>query len=259
MLLLFAAAGLCLLSLAGFARGLAGGGRIIFVGFDGVGVICAFVVTVFAGLFFGPLNGLSLVLALMLHEAGHLLGSRLCGRTEATFRLLPAFGGLVPDDRPFTHDCDRFFHALMGAGISIAPMLLAVAAGLQLRDQAPGLAAFLRAFALSVAVVNAVNLLPFRALDGGRCVAIVARVLSPVVVALAVAGAIVALAFCGTLTGATGLVALTSAGMMLVFLHRPRLESTKPMTPGEAQLGFLAYLGTLGAHLAGGLAVIQAF
>jgi hypothetical protein len=259
MLFLVASAALCLLTMAGFARVLAGGGRMVLVGFDGLGVIAAFVVTVFAAMVFGPINGLSLVIALLIHEAGHWLGARACGRTEAPFRLLPAFGGMRPDDSDFGHDADRFFHALMGAGASVAPMLLAVALWLVLRDSAPGPAGFCRAMALSLSLVNALNLMPFRPLDGGRCIEAVSRALSPSILYLATATAVAALALTGVALGSWGAFAFAAAGVALLVLRSPERSGTVAMSAREAHLAFLAYLGTLGAHLAGGMAILQGY
>lgn len=257
MVFVIAAAGLCLLTLAGFSRALAGGGRVVLVGFDGVGVLAAFVVTVGAATVFGPINGLSLVIALLLHEAGHYVGARACGRTEAAFRLLPAFGGLRPDDSDFGHDADRFFHALMGAGGSVAPMLLSVALWLALRDIAPGPAGFCRALGLSLALVNALNLMPFRPLDGGLCIEVVSRSLSPSILYLATATAIAGLAFAGHAVGSWAALGFGCTGLALLVLHFPGRRGTVPMTAREAQLAFLAWAGTLAAHMTGGLIILQ--
>jgi hypothetical protein len=257
MFFVLAAAGLCLLTLVGFSRALAGSGRLVLVGFDGVGVLAAFVVTVGAATMFGPINGLSLVIALLIHEAGHFVGARACGRTEASFRLLPAFGGIRPDDEGFTHDAERFFHALMGAGGSVAPMLLSVALWLALRDVAPLTAEFMRALGLCLAMVNVLNLMPFRPLDGGLCIEVVSRTLSPAILYLATATAMVGLAFAGYAIGSWAALGFGCAGLILLLLHTPGRRATVAMTASQANLAFLAWAVTLAAHLAGGFAIVQ--
>lgn len=259
MFLLIAAAGLCLLTLIGLSRGIVGGGRMILVGFDGVGVLAGFVVTVAAATVFGPINGLSLVVALLLHELGHYVGARLCGRTEAPFRLLPAFGSLRPDDSDFGHDGDRFFHALMGAGLSVGPMLLAVALWQVLQGIEPQAAGFFRALALSIALVNTLNLMPFQPLDGGRCIEIISRALSPSILYLATATAIAGLALMGYLASTVGALMFALAGLLFLILRSPERVGTVALSAREARLAFLAYAGTFGAHLTGGLLVLQAY
>jgi hypothetical protein len=257
MVLVIAAAALCLLTLAGFSRALAGSGRLVLVGFDGVGVLAAFVVTVGASTVFGPLNGLSLVLALLIHEAGHFVGARACGVSDASFRLLPAFGGIRPENPGFDRDDERFFHALMGAGGSVAPMLLSVALWLALRETAPVAAEFFRALGLCLALVNTVNLLPFRPLDGGLCVEVISRSLSPVILYLATATAVAGLGVAGYVAGSWAALGFGAAGMGLLFLHAPGRRNTRPMRAGQARLAFLAWAGTLAAHATGALTILQ--
>lgn len=257
MFLLIVAAGLCLLTVAGLARGVAGNGRMVLEGFDGTGVMAAFVATAVGALFFGPVNALALVAALLLHEAGHYLGARICGRDEAPFRLIPAFGSFMPDDSDFARDSHRFFHVLMGAGISIAPMVLAIALALALRHEAPQLARFCRAFALSIAMVNGLNLMPFRPLDGGRCVEIAARTLSPVLPYICGGIAVAGLGLLALFTGMGGLFGFAGAGLLFLILRAPVRLDTEALSEGEARLAILAWASTLAAHLAGGMTVFQ--
>jgi hypothetical protein len=256
MIALTLAAGLCLLAVAGLARGVSAGGRLVLIGFDGIGVLAGFVVTIIAAMAFGPINGLALVVALLLHEAGHVVAARLSGRQVVEFRLLPAFSGLRPEDTGLESDLERFFHALMGAGASVAPMALAVTLSLALGGTAPEVAGFFRALAISLAVVNVISLMPFHPLDGGRCVELVARALSPALLYLVTATAVAALTFAGFLAGAMALLVFAAAGLMLLVI-RPQLGwSGAVMSGREASLAFACYTATLAAHLAGGWLIL---
>lgn len=250
MIALSVAAGLCLLTVGGLVWQAAAGGRLVLSGFDGFGVLAGFVAAVIAATAFGPLNGLSLVVALMLHEAGHVVGAWLAGRQVAEFRLLHAFTGLRPDDAGLERDIDRFMHALMGAGLSVAPMALAVTLALALAGTPT--AGFFTALAISLALVNTVNLMPFHPLDGGRCIEMVARALSPAVLHLATATGVAAMFLAGYLAGIVALLALAAAAVVALLLRAPIEWRGAPMTQRQAGLAFAAYLTTLAAHLAGG-------
>lgn len=248
MLLVLGAAALCLLSLAVLRQGFLAGGPLLFRGFNGRGVIAAFVLTVGAAALMGPVNGLSLVLALLLHEAGHWLGLRIIGRPDAEFRLLPL---LESDDRqPFLRDDEAVFHALTGSAISVAPMVLALTLAISVQHTAPALAGFCTALTLSLGVLNALNLLPFRLLDGGCAVEAAARVLSPSVLYLAGASAIAGLALTGYVTGLVWTYAVAALGLAGMAL-RPPVSHRKPLVPREAGLAFTAWAALLASHLSG--------
>jgi hypothetical protein len=140
----------------------------------------------------------------------------------------------------------------MGAGFSVAPMTLAASLALMLPDTAPAAADFFRALAISLALVNAVNLMPFQPLDGGFCMELVARSLSPAVLYLSVATAVAGLTVAGYFAGGVVLLCFAAAGVVALAL-RPRIGwSGRPLSSGEAALAFLAFSATLAAHLVGG-------
>jgi Zn-dependent protease len=196
----------------------------------------------------GPLNGLSLVAALLLHEAGHWLGLRIIGRKDAVFRLLPL---LEPGTgQPFARDAEAVFHALTGPAFSVAPMVLALALALSLQTQAPALAGFCAALTLSLGLLNAINLLPFHLLDGGRTIEAVARVLSPAVLYLSGASAVSGLALTGFFTGLSWTYAVAVLGLAGLAL-RQRTTDRSALAPREAGLAFTAWASLLAAHLSG--------
>lgn len=248
MLPILCAGALCLLSLAVLRQGFMASGPVLLQGFNGRGIVVLFVLTLGAAALVGPLNGLGLVVAILLHEAGHWLGLRIIGREDAVFRLLPV---LEPGSRqPFARDAETVFHALAGPAFSVAPMALSLALALSLGTVAPAAAEFCAALTLALALLNAVNLLPLSRLDGGSTIAAVARALSPPVHTLALASALAALALTGFATGLHWIWAIALLGALGLAL-RPRPSGSKALNPREAGLAFAAWGALVSAHLSG--------
>jgi Zn-dependent protease len=180
MLFIFAALALCLATLYALRGGLTGRGRFVTIaGFDtqslGLGVFAIAA----AGYFYGPVFGAALILSIMIHEFGHVAAFRVCGHSDARFRLIPLFGGMaISDTHPASQEKD-FFIALLGPGICIAPMVLAYVASDYLVLDYPYVVEFLWTFAMIMGAINFFNLLPFWPLDGGRCLAILCNTYAP--------------------------------------------------------------------------------
>lgn len=242
---MLAAGSLCLFCCLGLGRQLAGG-RWEFEGFDGIGVIGAFVVACIGALAFGPINGLALVLALVLHDLGHLAALRALGRETVTLRMVPlslvSSRAEAPDD-----DDARAFHALLGAGMSVGPLALAATAAATL-PTGPA-QQFLSALALSIGALGAFSLLPFRGLDGGEVLDRVARSLSPIVIHLAAATAASALVVIAWRALSPWPALLAVAGLATL-AFAPARSGRPAMAPARANLAFLAYAATLAAHVA---------
>jgi Zn-dependent protease len=174
--------GLCAATVYTLRGGLTDRGRFVTIaGFDvssmGMGVLAV----VAAAYYFGPLYGAALTLTVMIHEFGHVAAYRIAGHADARFRLIPLFGGAAISDQHPASQEKAFFISLMGPGICVAPMALAVAlAGSdQLWDRYPDVAEFLWVFGTSCAVINLFNLLPFYPLDGGNCLRILCHTFWP--------------------------------------------------------------------------------
>lgn len=107
--------------------------------------------------------GLLLVLALFVHEFGHLLAYKLIGQPWGRMVFLPFLGALAMPRLPFESQGQSVFAALMGPGFSVIlgfacaiPYLF----GQQLNPIMAGLG-------LMTAGINLFNLLPAEPLDGG--------------------------------------------------------------------------------------------
>lgn len=219
---------------------------LVFSGFDGVGVIVAFVAFVLAAIVFGQEFGLALLLAFALHEAGHVLAYRLIGHGPTRFRMVPILSDAQISDRPLKTEAEALFVALMGPGFSLAPLVLAFATSLWLAPTAPALASALQTFALACGALNFVNLLPFAPLDGGRVVRLAAANFWP---ALAPAMALFWIGMFGAAAlrhGAPVLLLFAAAGAAsLLWRDDQRFE---PLGPDNALTGMAAYVCTLAAH-----------
>ena len=118
--------------------------------------------------------GLLLVLALFVHEFGHLLAYKLIGQPWGRMVFLPFLGALAMPRLPFESQGQSVFAALMGPGFSVIlgfacaiPYLF----GHQLNPILAGLG-------LMTVGINLFNLLPAEPLDGGIALrSVLARVI----------------------------------------------------------------------------------
>ncbi|MCX7646198.1 MAG: hypothetical protein N2Z62_13020 [Rhodobacteraceae bacterium] len=239
------------LTLAALRGGLSGAGRLAVVGFDtpclalGGGVVLA------AAALFGPAAALALVIAAAIHEFGHVAAHRAIGHDDARFRLVPLPGGPAVSDRVPARQAEDFFVALLGAGVSVAPMVLAHALAGLLAPARPGAAELLRLLAAAIACFNLVSLLPFRPFDGGRCARLLADTFFPPAAAMVAVAAGVALAVLAVHAQSYVLLLLALVALQgLLHTGRP-VAAQAPMTPGEGALAAGAWAFTAAAHLAG--------
>src|SRR5437762_2002371 len=114
-------------------------------------------------LWFGWVAALLVLIALALHEFGHLFAFRLAGQPWGRLVFLPFLGAMPLPRLPFRSDGQHAFAALMGPGFSVLgvlPALIASAIGVASAD-------WLVEFAGVVAILNLFNLMPVEPLDGG--------------------------------------------------------------------------------------------
>ncbi len=129
---------------------------------------------------------LMIVGVLLFHECGHWIGMRLFGYRDVRMFFIPFFGAAVSGDPDGVASYKRGIVLLLGP---LPGIVLACAIALAFGGTPVG---WLRTLALTLAVVNALNLLPFEPLDGGRLVQLVlasrARFVEIVSVVAAAAG-----------------------------------------------------------------------
>jgi Zn-dependent protease len=260
MLPLFAATILCLTTLYALRGGLVGNGRFLTIaGFDSNALIMGVAAVGAAMWLFGPMYGAALILSVMVHEFGHVAAYRVCGHSDARFRLIPLIGGVaISNEVPASYEKD-FFITLMGPGICIAPMVLAIA----LQDVAwaysPQVGDFLWIFATVTGALNFFNLLPFWPLDGGRCLAVLCNTFWPSgarQVTMAMAGAAIALAI---YSQSLAMTIFAVMGVQSMFAAEQIARFQRPMGRMRGMLAAAAYLATLASFGVVGLPLLTRF
>ena len=107
---------------------------------------------------------LLLILALALHEFGHLLAYKLIGQPWGRLMFLPFLGAIAVPRLPFHTQAEAVFAALMGPGLSIAGR---GSRALRLSARQLDMSPWLIWSGLIVTGLNIFNLLPVEPLDGG--------------------------------------------------------------------------------------------
>ena len=113
-----------------------------------------------------PVVAVSLLVALVIHEYGHLLGMRWFGYRDTQLLFIPFFGGAaVAHDDKVLHPWQHIVIILLGPmpGLFAGLAMLAWGSG----PEAP---AWLPQAALTAVIMNTFNLLPILPLDGGQIV-----------------------------------------------------------------------------------------
>jgi Zn-dependent protease len=115
------------------------------------------------GVILGWVFSALLILALFVHELGHLLAYRLMGQPWGRMIFLPFLGAIAMPKLPFESQAQSVFAALMGPGFSI--LLAIVCAGHALLGGEINKA--LALLGLITTALNIFNLIPVEPLDGG--------------------------------------------------------------------------------------------
>ena len=189
-----------------------------------------------------------IIVAVMVHEYGHVLAYRLAGHRSPKFRLVP-FGGVAISDEPSKSQAENAYIALMGPGFSIALLVVALVTArvLALSGDIDG-ARYASFAAMLIGLLNAFNLLPFYPLDGGRTLRAIAMTIGPgtaTTLAVAMSGIFAVFAFLAK-TPILGLFAVL--GLIAALRPSPSEALARPMSIGVALLALLAYGVTFAVH-----------
>jgi Zn-dependent protease len=201
--------------------------------------------------------GSALLLALMLHELGHVAAHRILGHQEIRFRLVPLLKEVPISNKPIRSQAEAFFVTIMGAGFSLVPMVAALVAANVLKDMAPAAASVLFAIGSTVAALNFVNLLPLLPLDGGRCLRQIFNTLCPVTggaILLTISAAAASLSFAKE---SLGLLVIVCVGGVVFFRPLEDENQRPPMLSKTAFLALAIYLFTFAAHAVAGWWLIR--
>ncbi|MCI2400266.1 hypothetical protein [Aliiroseovarius subalbicans] len=257
MLFLIFATGLFLATLSMVRPALADGPPLALSGLNGASVVIAFTCFVSVGVLMGSVFAFALLLAFLLHEFGHVLAYRMVGHADARFRLVPFWNGVRISDTPPRSDLDAFFIALMGPGVSLAPMVLSFALVDVLAPHAPLASDFFLQFALATGALNFVNLLPLWPLDGGRCIRIMVQAQFPGVGPLAAAAMSAALMGFAYSVSSVLIFLMALVGAFALITGREDHASRATLTKHELRLALTAYFAALSAFFLGGWWIIR--
>ncbi|MDB5666742.1 site-2 protease family protein [Cypionkella sp.] len=227
------------------------------VGFD-VNALGLSAVAIAAAIwFFGWQYGLAFIIAIMLHEIGHVAAFRVCGHKDAQFRLIPLFGGVaVSRSLPASHDKDLFI-SLMGPAICLGPMALCFATAELLPPSAYAITNFLYIQGLVLGGLNLFNLLPFWPLDGGKITRLLTYTFFPKATrAVSIIMSATAAALC-VLTHSYFLLLFVLIGWQGLIQSEKLIEIQRPMRKSTALLALAAYLTTAAALFTGAAQFVQ--
>ena len=227
-------------------RQVAGAGSVTFSGFDGAGVIAGFVIVFTGAIALGPQFGIPLLLALLLHELGQVLGYRMLGHESACFRLVPFLSSVGISKRPLKSDGEAFLAAIMGPAFNLAPMAVSMALAAAFSKSQPVAAQWLWLFGTTIGAVNFISLLPFLPLNGGRCTVAAVKNFWPALAPAMTVFMCSAFASASLRTGSITLMVVAAIGAQGLIRKSP----TQPtqMAPDVGLIALSAYAFTFAAH-----------
>jgi Zn-dependent protease len=259
MLQLVAAFAICGVTWKVLQGGWRGARGFQFAGFDlsalGMGALAVSA----AVYFWGVLYGIALIIAVIIHEFGHVAAFRVCGDADARFRLIPLIGGVAISNQTPSRANRDFFITLMGPAINLGPMVLCFALSDMLvngdSEISYQIGVFLYVQGLVLAALSFFSLLPMWPLDGGKLTQrLIYTVALDLTRSVSIAMTLLAL----------GLCLLTRSLILLVFVliswpglmqSERLLQVQRPLAGRTALLALAAYLTTTAAFFAGGHAL----
>lgn len=188
---------------------------------------------------------LLLIVALAIHEFGHLLAYKLIGQPWGRLMFLPFLGAIAVPRLPFHKQGEAVFAALMGPGLSVLPV--ALIAGLSHAGVLSG--NWLVPVGLVIAGLNIFNLLPAEPLDGGMAMrSVLARLIGSYARfgLMAVGAVIAALGF------ATSTIALVIFGGIAILANiKPRSidPGLSPLSSLQVCIFAFAYVSIVAAYM----------
>jgi Zn-dependent protease len=196
------------------------------------------------GFMLGMNFAIILVLALVVHEFGHLLAFRLVGQPWGRLVFLPFLGAVAVPRLPFESQAQSVFSALMGPGISaVMALLCLIPLAWGWHD-----AALFAIIGIITAGLNVFNMLPAEPLDGGVALrSVLARIMGAQAwLGLMALG--VAIAIAGYFTGQ--LVLMLFGGLAVLANLRARKIDTglAPLSTLQVCIAIFGYVAIAAAH-----------
>lgn len=190
------------------------------------------------------------------HEAGHMFAFRAMGHKTARMIILPFLGGVALGGRPYNTHFEVGFSALMGAGMSVFPVIVAIMLFGPLQAAGYNTAATIAgAFGTIGAIFNLGNLVPVWKFDGGQVIRQVFRSRAGQGVAsfLLLGGLLLAGSNAGFSAKALLVIGAVFALLSVVTAGsgvKPKYALV-PMTSGERILVFCGLIAAFTAHAFG--------
>lgn len=226
------------------------------LGMGGVAVVAAMY-------FWGVLYGIALIIAVVIHEFGHVAAFRVCGHSDARFRLIPLMGGVaISNQNPASAD-KAFFITLMGPAICLAPMVLCFALS-EVLYQIPAewaiyAANFLYVQGIVLGSLNFFNLLPLWPLDGGRMTQRLVHTFAPGMTHTVSLGmTALAVALC-VMTRSYFLLFFVMISWPSLIQSEQLLAMQRDMPARTGLLALASYLAAAAAFFMGGFTFLQSF
>jgi Zn-dependent protease len=186
-----------------------------------------------------------LIVALFIHEFGHLLAYRMMGQPWGRMLFLPFLGAIALPRLPFDSQGQSVFASLMGPGFSA---LLAVVCTMHVMT-AEQVNPFIALLGLLATVLNIFNLLPVEPLDGGVA-------LRSVLGKLMGNNARYGLMAIGLLIAAAGfilsqIILVIFGGMAILFNFRERKidAGLSPLSRLHVSIAFFGYVSLVTAYV----------
>ena len=215
--------------------------------------------------FWGMEYGIALIVAVAIHEFGHVAAFRVCGHADARFRLIPMMGGVAISNQVPASADKAFFITLMGPAINLGPMVFCFAVSesvfaAEFASEIPyQIASYLYVQGMVIAALNFFNLLPLWPFDGGKLTQSLTFSFAPDLtrsVSLAMMGFAV-------------LLCLATQSLFLLFFvlfswpslmqSENLLHLQRPLSRKRALLSLAAYIATAAAFFAGGHPLMKGF
>lgn len=231
-------------------------GSVQLRGFDGMGVLLAFVGFVAIASLLSIGVAASVLVALGLHEAGRVLAHWMLGHGQTNFRFLPLITGDPISHSQPRDDTELAFLSLMGAGLSLAPMALSLSLWQVLSENGAPFSGYFLVFGTSLGAVNFLLLLPFWRLPGRSCADVVSRAFWPALAPGMAAFLGAAFLAAGLRAGSVALLLIGAYGISSIF-RKPR-RGTAAMSSADALIALAAYAFTLAAHFGATMMLVQA-
>ncbi len=197
----------------------------------------------FGYLFGGPLAAV-LVLALLVHEFGHLLAFRMIGQPWGRLLFLPFLGAIAVPRMPYETQAQSVFAALMGPGFSCLMLFACIAA----QSFNPPLAKLFAIIGDVTAFLNLFNLLPVEPLDGGIALRSVLSRLMGARATLVLLGLGVLMAVAGYFTQQLVLVVFGGFAILGNLKARKIDAGLTPLTSLQVSIFFFGYVAIVATH-----------